>query len=186
MIVQTKGFQIDGFQIPPFDLKEGEMIVLCLGNSIEASRLKEKLFLLFSGKQKHPKLILNEKLDMVEKIFLKGIKESLLPTTVKKYVQKKSLTPHKTLEKLSQHERISLNAKINHLPATARKLISLSITFSKSKKFIFDLGGLDPMGSKKVFDEVLKEIDNERSAVILLDSFPDFEKKCTKFIKIEK
>lgn len=186
MILQSKGFQIDRFKIPPFHLKEGEIIVLYLGNSIEASRLKEKLFQLLGGKEIHPKLILNEKLVVVERISLKGLKEHLIPTTVKNYVQKKSRTPLKTLEKLNAFEKISTNSKISYLPSTPRKIISLYCTFTKSEKIVFDLSGLDPLGSEKVFNDVLKKINDKKGAAILLDSFLSFKDKCTKFIQVEK
>lgn len=186
MLVESKGFQVEGFKIPPFKLKEGDIIVLYIGNALEAQSLKEKLFLLFSGKEKRASLVLNEKFEAVPNIFPKGIKEIFFPTTVKKYVHQNAKKPEDILSKLVTFDRIRLETKIITLPSRPRKLISLFTICSHTNKIIFDLDGLDPLGAENVFGEVEKKLRNENGAAILIDSFLGFENKCTQFIEIKK
>lgn len=186
MIAQSKGFQIDDFKIPPFELNEGDFIVLYIGNTLKSQYLRKKLFAFFSGKEKEPNLVFNEKIEVVSNIYLKGIKEVLFPTTVKKYVYRNAKRPKDILSKLVAFDRITSGTKIATLPSTSRKLISLFTTYSHTTKIIFDLGGLDLLGSEKVFCEVKRKLEKEKGAAILIDSFLGFEKRCTRFIEVKK
>jgi len=68
MILQSIGFKIGQFFIPPFELREGELIGICLYGGSHFFDLEKELVALFTQKIKHPNLVVEQPFRFVEPI----------------------------------------------------------------------------------------------------------------------
>ena len=184
MIAKSEGFEIGNFRIPSFELSDGELVRLCLFSGGHFFDLEMELVKLFSGKYEHSKLTLNQNMEFVEHIKTNGLRDSIFPLTVGKYLSKNGQATTKELEKAFALDYISSQTKVKTLAGNPRKWLSLISTLSRTDKIIFDLVGQDPLGAEKTV-EFIKRYTDKGGAAILLDNFDDIEPKCSKNLKVE-
>ena len=53
LIVESKGIKTDHYFIPPFELREGELVIVYLEGGAYFDDLKEQLVAIFAGKVHH-------------------------------------------------------------------------------------------------------------------------------------
>lgn len=184
MIAKSEGFEIENFRIPPFELNEGELIRLCLYGGGHFFDLEMELVNLFSGKYEHSKLTMNQNMEFVEHIKTKGLRDSIFPLTVGKYLSKNGQATTEELKKAFRLDYISSKTKVKTLAGNPRKWLSLISKLSRPDKIIFDVVGQDPLGAEKTV-EFIKEYIDKGGAAILLDNYEDLESKCVKNLKVE-
>lgn len=184
IIAKSEGFEIGNFRIPPFELNKGELISICLFGGGHFFDLEMELVKHFTGVNIHSKLTMNQNLEFVEHIKTNGLRNSVFPLTVGKYLVKNGLATTEELKKAFGLDYISSKTKIKNLAGNPRKWLSLISTLSKTDKIVFDLVGQDPLGAEKTV-EFIKKYTDKGGAAILLDNFEDLEPKCVKNLKVE-
>lgn len=185
MIAKSEGFEIGNFRIPPFELNEGELISICLFGGGHFFDLKMELVKLFAGININSKLTMNQKMEFIEHIKTNGLRNSVFPLTVGKYLGKNGQATTEGLKKAFGLDYISSKTKIKNLAGNPRKWLSLISTLSKTDKIVFDLVGQDPLGAEKTV-EFIKRHTDKGGAAILLDNFEDCNLKFTQNLKVEK
>jgi hypothetical protein len=184
MLIENKGIKTDKYFIPPFDLNEGEIIVIHLGNGQHFYEAEIFLKDIFTGKTINNNLKVNRPLKFVEHFFEPTIRRLIYPVTVGEYLRKNANLKDKFSEKIFETNWINTKTKVNTLAGNPRKLLSLYSTLSKTKNIVFDLAGQDAQGAKDTY-EIVKTCVNNGGSAILLDSFDDMKTDCTKYIELE-
>lgn len=184
MIVKSEGFEIGGFRIPPFELKEGELIQICLFGGGHFYDLEMELVNLFRGLQTNPSLTIYQKMEFVEHIKTTGWRNLIFPLTVGKYLKNNGSATVEELKRAFELDKVSSKTKVDSLAGNPRRWLSLISTLSKSNKIVFDLGGQDPFGAEKTM-AFIRQFTDQGGAAILLDNGDALEPKCTKHIKVE-
>jgi hypothetical protein len=184
MLVENKGIRTDRFYVPPFELKAGEIVVLCLFHGQHFYDSAMMLKDIFTGNAKNDNVIIHKKLTFIEYFREPKLRSIFYPVTVKEYLKKNAGLNSPYTKKIYENKWINEKTKVQTLAWNPRKLLSLYATFSKTKDIIFDLIGLDPMGADTVYAEV-KEAVRNGGAAILLDGHSDMKDDCTKYIEVE-
>ncbi|NME69168.1 hypothetical protein [Flammeovirga aprica] len=183
MILANKGFQIDNFLIPPFELHEGEIIRLCLYGGSHFFEFEDQLVKILTGLNPHPDVTIHQKMVFAEPIWPHGFKEFIYPLTIKRYLRQHA--KFEDLKIFSGLDDVKPNTKIITLPGNQRKWISIASKLSYNKNIIFDLVGQDPLGAMKTL-EVMKSLSEKGYSALFLDNFDDPEVSFDKEYYIEK
>lgn len=184
MLIKNKGIKTDTFYIPPFELKVGEIVVLYLFNGQHFYNTEMYLKDIFIGNIKNKNVIVNQKMTFIEHFIEPKLRQIFRPITVGEYLKKKANLKSPYASKIYEIEWINEKTKINTLPGTPRRLLSLYTTLSKTKNIIFDLAGQDYQGAQKIY-KIVKEVVNKGGSAILLDCFEDMKNDCTKYIELQ-
>ncbi|MEN2401075.1 hypothetical protein GKZ90_0014910 [Flavobacterium sp. MC2016-06] len=184
IVLENKGIKTDTFYIPPFVLYEGEAVSLYLYNGKHLYDTEVFLRNIFCGKIKHENVILHRKMTFVEYFRRSYFRDTFFPLTVGRYLKGNSNLKSPFSKKIFEIEWITGKTKIEKLPGTPRKLLTLYATLSKTKDIVFDLGALDSEGSEFVF-KMVKEAVKDGGSAILLDCFDDAKKHASKVITLE-
>ncbi len=90
MLIQSKGITTDTFFIPPFELNEGEIVVLYLYNGPHF--FETELFLrdIFTGKTQSENVVIHKKMSFVEYFFEPKLRRTFCPITVGEFLKKKA------------------------------------------------------------------------------------------------
>jgi hypothetical protein len=184
MILQNKGIQTTSFYIPPFDLNEGELIVINLFNGRHFHETEMFLKDLFTSKTKNKNVRLFNKLAFVEHFFESPFRRLFYPVTVKEYLRKNADPGSSFATKIYEIKWISEKTNVNHLAGTTKMLLRLYATLSKKKNIVFDLVGVDPQGAQEIYELVKETVSNGGSA-ILLDHCKDMRINCSKYIELK-
>jgi hypothetical protein len=185
MIVHSTGFEIGKFFIPPFELREGELIGICLYGGSHFFDLKKELVALFMQKKTHPNLIVEQPFQFVERVRENAFRRMFWPTTVKDYLKAKGKKGSPLLDKMYEIDNIQPHTRISTIYGSPQKWLSLYSTLSNSNLVVFDLLGQDPVGVLKTY-EIIKECIQPNGAAILLDNFddPEAESQCSQYLRI--
>lgn len=183
-MVQATGTTIDDFYIPPFTVEEGDIVVIQLPDGPYFYGLLVGLVGILTGKTKNDTVDLKDEFRFVEHIKESRWTSIVYPLTVERYIRKYGNPNSDLTKKIYELEKIKPNTKINSLPGTPRKLLSMLATFSWTDKIIFDLAGVGPAGGQRTFDLVKSQVDKS-GAAILIDSYDEFKNDCSKFVKFE-
>jgi hypothetical protein len=184
MIITSKGIKTDSYCIPPFELREGELVVICLYGGAHYYDLKMELVDIFTGKTR------NENVNIFQPLtFVKHFKESKLsrlfyPVTVGKYLRNNANLDSSFANKIYEIDWIKENTKVGTLDTQQRKMLCLYTTLSKTNYIVFDLDGQDPQGALETYRIVKDSISNGGSG-LLIDWTDEMKNDCTKFITIE-
>lgn len=186
MLIENKGIKTDTFYIPPFDLKEGEMIVLYLYNGVHFYETEMFLKDIFSGKTKNENVLVHKALTFVEHPIESKFRRLFLPMSVGKYLKKNADLNNPYAAKIYENKWINKKRKVQALAGTERKLLSLYATLSKTSDIVFDFVAQDPKGVELTY-KIVKEVTQNGGSAILLDCFIDehIKKDFTKYIELE-
>lgn len=184
MIVKSKGIKTDLYYIPPFELSEGELVVIYLYGGVHYYDLKMELVDIFTGKTRNDNVNIFRPLTFVEHFKESTFRRLFYPMTVGKYLNKKANLKNNFAAKIYDIDWISKKTKVNTLAGNSRKLLCLYSTLSKTTDIVFDLAGQDPQGALDTYKIVRDTIRNGGSG-ILIDWADDMKDDCTKFITIE-
>lgn len=182
MILENKGIKTDNFYVPPFDLHEGEIVVLYKGiNSYDVEVFLKNIF---CGKIKHENVILHRKMTFVDFFRESNFRDVFFPLRVNRYIKKDADLSNPFLVKLFGDKYVTREAKLNKLGGTQRKLMNLYVTLLKTKDIVFDLNGLDSQGAELTF-KLVEEAVKDGGSAILLYGFNDIKQYASKYIELE-
>ena len=184
MIIENKGIKTDTFYIPPFNLQEGEVVVLYLHNCPDSYDAQMVLKNIFCGIVKDKDVIIHKKLKFVEHFKESRFRYYFYPITVGEYLRKRSDLNSPFSIKIFETQWITNKTKVNTLPGNPRRLLSLYATLSKTKNIVFDLLGQDPEGVEFAF-KMVKEAVKSGGSAILLYNFNGLKEHCAKYIELE-
>lgn len=184
LLIESKGIKTDQYFIPPFEVREGDFVLICLGNHNVSWEVETKLINIFSGKQKHENVIVTKALTYVKHFKESEFRRRFFPVTVGEYLFKNANAKSKLAGKIYEIDWINKKTKVNILPGNPRKLLSLYSVLSKTNNIIFDVVAQDFQGIVEVGKIVKDEIENG-GAAILIDWTDHLKKDCTKYVKIE-
>ncbi len=186
MIIKNNGITRDNFYIPPFELNEGEVVILHLFGGSHYDSIRNYLRDVLTGKQKNDNVEVYKPLLFVDYIFESKWRSLFYPLTVGEYLKKNADTKSSYATKIYEtNSWITKRTKVNILTGALRKLLSLFAKLSKSRDIVFDLDGQDPLGAMNMYKFVKENVKNGGCA-ILLDWVDDFRNDCTKFIQLEQ
>lgn len=184
MLVESKGIRTDKYYIPPFELRDGELVVIFLYGGAHYYDLKMELVDIFTRKTKNDNVNIFRPLTFVEHFKESTFRRLFYPVSVGEYLKKNGNSKNNFASKIYDIDCISKKTKVNTLASNLRKLLCLYSTLSKKTDIVFDLAGQDPQGALETYKIVKETIRNGGSA-ILVDWADDMKDDCTKFITIE-
>ncbi len=184
MIVESKGIKTDKYYIPPFELRDGEIVVIYLYGGAHFYELKMELVDIFTGKSKNANVSIFRPLTFVEHFIEPAFRRLFYPVTVREYLKRNANSMSNFTKKIYDNKWINKKTKVHSLAWDQRKLLCLYSTLSKTTDIVFDVAGLDPQGAIKTYQIVKENIKNGGSA-ILIDWTDEMKNDCTKFITIE-
>lgn len=184
IIVESKGITIEKYFIPPFELREGEMVVVYLYSGAHFNDLEMKLVDILTGRISNDAVKIYQPLTYVPHFTESWIRKRFYPSTVGQYLKKNAQPHHEFASKIYEHPLINKRTKMNPLGGNHQQLISLYATLSNTNHIIFDLTGQGPEGAMVSYNTV-KEMIKQGGGAILLDNSPDMKNDCTKYIELE-
>jgi hypothetical protein len=184
MLIESKGIRRNNLYIPPFDLKQGEIIVLYLYSGSHFYDIKMLLKDIYTAKTKNENVIVHKKLTFVEHFKEPAYRRLFYPVTVKEYLKKNADLSSPFASKIYENKWINEKTKINTLAENPARLLSLYTTLSRTKDIVFDLVGQDPVGAELTYKTV-KEVVREGGSAILLDCFEDMKNDCSKYKELQ-
>ncbi|MEN2486791.1 hypothetical protein AAYQ05_03220 [Flavobacterium sp. B11] len=184
LLIESKGIRTKEYFIPPFELREGELVVLYLYGGAHFQDIKTELVNAFTGKIKNENVIVTKSLTYVDYFRESKFRRLFFPIKVGEYLKKRANLESEFIQKIYEIPWINKKTKINELHWNSKRLLSLYTTLSKTKYIVFELAGLGPDDAKENYDIVRNEIKNG-GAAILVDWAEDMRDNCDKFITLE-
>ncbi|RKR10580.1 hypothetical protein C8C83_2257 [Flavobacterium sp. 90] len=184
LIIESKGIKTGQYFIPPFELREGELVIIYLQGGAHFDNLKIQLTAIFTGSANHENVKIFKPLTFAESFKESKFKRMFNPTTVFEHLKRNADSKSILISRIFEIDSFTGNDKVKNLDTSQKKRLSLSAVFSKTKNIVFDLRGESPVGAQKTFQFVKDEI-KEEGAAILIDWAEDMKKDCSKFIEIE-
>ncbi|MGO4293559.1 hypothetical protein [Chitinophaga sp. RAB17] len=184
MILQSKGIRTGKYFIPPFELQEGELVVIYLYSGAHFHDLEMQLINILTGAVSDHAVKIYQSLTYVTHFRESWIRKRLYPLTVGKYLKKNTQPHHAFASKIYEHPHINKHTKMYTLSSHHQQLISLYATLSNTNHIIFDLIGQGVEGAMESY-KTIKEIVRQGGAAILLDNFNEMKNDCTKYIELE-
>lgn len=181
-LLRSAGIKLDDIYIPPFEIESADILLIKLpGGPLFFNQL-EKVTSILSDTASVDVYSVNSAF-----LFAKYFNESkwrslLFPITVGEYLKQK-INPISQISKLV-YDILPINprTRIVTLPGTSRKILSILTTLTWSNRIIFDLCGVDLMGSEEVFG-LVKTLIGTNGAAILIDYSDHFAGRCTSVVK---
>jgi hypothetical protein len=183
MILESKGIKTDKYYIPPFELQEGEIVVIYLYGGAHYYDLKMELVDIFTGKIKNACVNIIRPLTFVKYFIEPAFRRIFYPVTVSEYLKRNGNSKSNFATKIYDNKCITKKTKVHSLAWNLRRLLCLYSTLSKTTDIVFDVAGLDPKGAEETYQIVKENIKNGGSA-IFIDWTDDMKNDCTKFITI--
>ncbi|KUJ59692.1 hypothetical protein AR687_21755 [Flavobacteriaceae bacterium CRH] len=187
VVLENKGIKTDTYYIPPFVLHEGEIIVLYLYNGKHLYDAEIFLRDIFCGKIKHENVILYKKMTFVEYFKRSYFRDTFFPLTVKRYFKKNANLKSRLSKKIFEDKWkwITPETKLEKIPGTPKKLLTLYAALSKTKDIVFDLGALDDEGYEYSFKAIEEIVKQDGGSAILLHCFDNMEEYASRIITLE-
>lgn len=191
MLIESKGFSLDNYYVPPFYLQKGELLIVDINRNVPFLRFELLLANILLGKESDENITINSPFLFTGRDWNESwFKSTFKPTTVKQYMSQ--YIPHyrniiETINYLD-HNFLDLNGedRMSSLEGTPFRLISIFTALAKSKYIFTDMIGLDPNGTRLTWDIINENIENGGSCIILDQSeWSNYIKYAKKFIKIE-
>lgn len=184
LLIESKGIRTDQYFIPPFELREGDLLLIHLDNHIASSYVEEKLIDILTGKEKCENVKINKPHTFVKHFRESRFKDRFFPATVGEYLSKNANPKSEFFHKIYEIDWMNKNIKVNSLAGNPRRLISLYSVLSKTNNIIFDLMAQDHQGMEHAIEVVKAEIGNNGSG-ILIEQNDYLKKYSTKYVKIK-
>ncbi|GAA6767748.1 hypothetical protein [Flavobacterium johnsoniae] len=188
IVLENKGIKTDTYYIPPFTLYEGEIIVLYLYNGKHLYDAEIFLRDIFCGKIKHGNVTLHRKMTFVEYFKRSCFRDTFFPlTTVKRYLKRNANSKSPLYKRIFEDKWkwITPETRLEKIPGTPKKLLTLYAALSKTKDIVFDLGALDDEGYEYSFKAIEEIIKQDGGSAILLHCFDNMEEYASKIIALE-
>jgi hypothetical protein len=184
MVLKSDGITTDKYIIPPFELKEGEIVVINLMGGTHFREVEMFLRNIFTGLTPHKNVTIMKPLLFAEHFNESTLKSIFYPMSVGKYLKKYANPQSVYATKIYDTNWLTKNTKVNTLAGNLRKQLSVFSTLSNTQHIVSDLTGQDPKGAMETYKIIQENVNNGGSA-ILLDWTEDMKEECTKYIEIE-
>lgn len=184
LLIESKGIKTDQYFIPPFEVREGELVLISVYGGAHYQEIKTELVGVFTGKIKNENIIIRKSLTYVDYFKESNFRRLFYPVRVGEYLKKNANLESKFIQKLYEIPWIQKQTKINELYWNSTRLLSLYATFSKTNNIVFEVSGQGWENAKTMCEIVRDEIKNG-GAAILIERTDHLKKDCTKYIKIE-
>jgi hypothetical protein len=184
MLIENKGIETVIFKVAPFELNEGELVVLNLSNGRHFYETALFLKDLFCGKTKDKNVLVHENLTFVEHFIEPEMRRLFYPTTVGKYLNNNANLDSPFATRIYEIEWIDKKTKVNTLNGSKKRLLNLYATLSKTNNIVFNFVGQDPKGVEEAY-EVVKEVVKKGGSALLLDSSKKLKYDCTTYIELQ-
>ncbi|WP_428231048.1 hypothetical protein [Flavobacterium sp.] len=183
LIIESKGIRTYHYFIPPFELREGELVIIYLEGGFHFDEMKAQLVAIFAGKAYHENVKIIKPLTFAAPIEESALKRIFNPTSVGRYL-KRNANLKNSVSRIFEIDNFTKKDKVKNLDNSERKRLSLCAVFSKTKYVSFDLRGEGAAYFDKTYQFAKNEIKNN-GATILIDWANELENDCSKFIAIE-
>ena len=184
MLIECKGIRTDKFYIPPFELNQGEIIVLGLFGGQHFYETEMYLNDILTGKTVNESVTVNKPLTFVEHFIEPSLRRMFYPVSVGEYLKKYANQESHFAKKIYEWYGITNKTKVNTLAGNPRSRLSLYATLTRTNNILFDLVGQDPLGAEESY-AIVKENVKNGGAAILLDNFNDKKLDCTRYIELQ-
>ena len=170
LILKCEGIEIEEYFVPPFTLYSGEVVrfwIQIIPNNTNKSgyEISQILREIFSSRKEQEGLKINHQIPFAESILETGILSTIFPLTVRQYLQKRRKLNLTQIQDILQELKLNSKDKIGYLDFTTRKSLSISSLFKKCDRISFDYYGLDPLGTEKIDNLIMKTIRTGKSAI---------------------
>lgn len=168
--------------IPSFELREGEIITLQLGNGGHFEPLEKELVTIFSGKKAIQEASVSQKLKFAEHIKYNSLSEAFRPLTIERYCEKNAIQ----LPEFSPLSNAPLNPRdrVFDLDGSTRRWLSIYNALHQSKNVMFDLIGVSPDSAHVLYSYVEDFVAQNKGSALLLNNFNDMPESYNKHYKI--
>lgn len=183
LLIESKGIKTEHYFIPPFKLREGELVIIYLEGGAHFDDLKEQLVTIFAGKAHHKNVKVIKPLTFAAPIEESRLKRIFNPMSVGSYL-KRNANLKNSVSRIFEVDNFTKKDKVKKLDISERKRLSLCAVFSKTKYVSFDLRGETVAYFYKTYQFAKDEIKNDNAA-ILIEWSNDLKNDCSKFISIE-
>jgi len=184
ILIESKGIKTHQYFIPPFELREGELIIIHMENSCHFENIKSQLATIFAGIKQHENVNVIKPLTFATSIEESTLKRIFNPISVGRYLKKNADLRSSVVSRIFEIDNFGKRDKIKNLDTSERKRLSLCAVFSKTKNVFFDLRGEGANYFTKTYEFAKDEIKDGGGA-ILIDWSDDLKNDCSKFIVIE-
>lgn len=183
LLIESKGIKTEHYFIPPFKLREGELVIIYLEGGAHFDDLKEQLVTIFAGKAHHKNVKVIKPLTFAAPIEESRLKRIFNSMSVGSYL-KRNANLKSSVSRIFEVDNFTKKDKVKKLDISERKRLSLCAVFSKTKYVSFDLRGETVAYFYKTYQFAKDEIKNDNAA-ILIEWSNDLKNDCSKFISIE-
>jgi hypothetical protein len=181
--IAPEGFPIHSFYMPPFAIENGEIVIINFPGPYLLPYVL-KMVDIFTGETPMDDLKVNGHFKFAKHFSETNWKGLLFPTTVKDYIRKEANPGSDLPKKIYDEKYIKPNTKLNTLPGTPRKLLSIYAALSWTNKIIFDLAGLDRLGTLRIYQMVKDHVCGS-GAAILIDGYQFNDDSCPVFVEAQ-
>src|SRR5688572_17634330 len=122
MILESKGIKTDRYYIPPFELQEGEIVVINLYGGAHYYDLKTELVDIFTGRTKHASVNILRPLTFVKHFIEPAFRRIFYPVTVSDYLKRNANEKSHFATKIYDNKYITKKTKVQSLAGDSRKL----------------------------------------------------------------
>ena len=173
----------EGFSIPPFEMKSGEIIIINLQPTKDLYKTENELVCLLTGKTSRDEIIIFESITFVEHYKQPKWRQLLYPVTVGEYLRNNANSDSSFGNKIYELAHISKRSKIESLSFKDKRFLCLFSALSNTKNIVLDFVGLSFDTIDTVY-EILLEVVRNGGSVIILDTSRYKESECSKFIEL--
>lgn len=184
LLLENKGIRTDQYFIPPFELREGELVVINLHGGPHYYEFKRILIDILTGKIKNENVTLKRPFVYDNYFKESKFRRIFFPTTVEVFLEKNANLESEFIQKIYSFPWVNKKTKFKELYWGYQKIVFLCSTLSKTKDIVFDLAGQHPESAKISF-EIVKNVVKNGGSAILIDSVPEFKEECDEFITLE-
>lgn len=195
MLIESKGFYISNYYVPPFYLEKGELLIIDIIKDIPFYKFESSLADIFSGKKNDKNVTINFPFLFTGRTWSESRLRSIFnPTTIKKYIEQHTSDCQIIIEAINslggdtflELKYLRGEDRMSSLEATPFRLISLFAALNKSKYIFTDVIGQNIEGVELVWDIIDENIKNE-GCCIVIDHFgySNFTEYAKRFKRIE-
>src|SRR5690606_9847679 len=116
-----KGIKTDKYYIPPFELMDGELVVIYLYGGAHYHKLKMELVDIFTGRKKNDNVNVFRIMTFVKHFTESTVRRLFYPMTVGEYLKKNAKLNSNFARKIYDIHWITNKTKVNSLAGNPRK-----------------------------------------------------------------
>ena len=184
MLIDFKGLKTESYDIPPFQINQGEIVLLHLYSGSHYYPLKSTLVDILTKKISNEQATIHQPFTFVAPFKEPALRKLCYPVTVEEYISKNAGPDKIIAHNIYSEGQITGNTRINTLSFLHRKLLSLYVTVSKTQFILFDLDGLCPQNADSMYN-IVKDFVKTGVSAIHLDWNDEYKSDCSNYIELQ-